>query len=180
MNFATTTNFYGMYNPLLKVISGLICIVIVFELIKMKRRRTKCICQCHYFVHAGGEYPYRLERRTFCSQCCTISSKDRKPLLVMRPPICVICLDDLNGGAGTSILQCNHKFHGTCLSSWLKRKQRCPLCRRNILDQDVVGHSKAEKPPFWSFRRQFNCCRMQTFCWFIRSPLFQIYYIWIF
>ena len=30
-------------------------------------------------------------------------------------------------------LQCNHKFHLNCITKWIKIKNECPLCKKNIL-----------------------------------------------
>ena len=30
------------------------------------------------------------------------------------------------------ITDCNHAFHTSCLENWIKIKQECPTCRRNI------------------------------------------------
>lgn len=44
---------------------------------------------------------------------------------------CSICLDDSNRSLQTTI--CNHKFHGSCLNTWLETNSTCPLCRAQIV-----------------------------------------------
>lgn len=44
-------------------------------------------------------------------------------------PRCPICLADYESGATLRRLQCGHKFHRTCLDSWLKQKATCPICQ---------------------------------------------------
>jgi hypothetical protein len=46
---------------------------------------------------------------------------------------CCICLDN-NKGQTWSILPCGHKFHDSCISSWLLRQQRCPVCRHAMIN----------------------------------------------
>jgi hypothetical protein len=46
---------------------------------------------------------------------------------------CCICLDN-NKGQTWSILPCGHKFHDSCISSWLLRQQRCPICRHVMVN----------------------------------------------
>ena len=44
---------------------------------------------------------------------------------------CCICLDSENTNPW-SILPCGHKFHGHCISQWLRSNQTCPICRIRI------------------------------------------------
>lgn len=44
---------------------------------------------------------------------------------------CCICLDSENTNQW-SMLHCGHKFHGQCISTWLRTNQTCPICRHNI------------------------------------------------
>jgi hypothetical protein len=45
---------------------------------------------------------------------------------------CSICLDKDSTQTWT-ILPCCHKFHGSCVSTWLLTRQTCPICRSNII-----------------------------------------------
>ncbi|CDW84030.1 ring-finger-containing ubiquitin ligase [Stylonychia lemnae] len=61
---------------------------------------------------------------------------------------CAICLDDLNceNLADNSLkalsLPCDpfrrHAFHEKCLQSWLKFKEECPLCKKQIIPHKVL------------------------------------------
>lgn len=44
---------------------------------------------------------------------------------------CCICLD-INNIQSWSILPCGHKFHSSCVSTWLHNHQTCPVCRCDI------------------------------------------------
>ena len=44
---------------------------------------------------------------------------------------CCICMDTDNNSEW-SILPCGHKFHGQCISQWLRSNQTCPICRLRI------------------------------------------------
>ncbi|GMJ14868.1 ABA-related RING-type E3 ligase, Arabidopsis Toxicos en Levadura 27 [Hibiscus trionum] len=47
---------------------------------------------------------------------------------------CSICLEDLvRGEIVHSLPHCHHKFHTSCIQTWLNGHKSCPLCRRNIL-----------------------------------------------
>lgn len=46
-------------------------------------------------------------------------------------------------------LPCGHVLHFACLRSWLERQQRCPTCRRPVLDEPLngVGGQNAQAQP---------------------------------
>ena len=48
---------------------------------------------------------------------------------------CPICLDTMNNIQNITTLKCNHIYHTICLNLWLDRKQICPLCRKNVMDE---------------------------------------------
>jgi hypothetical protein len=43
---------------------------------------------------------------------------------------CSICLDDYVKGESASTLNCGHKFHNDCVTTWFMHKQSCPLCNQ--------------------------------------------------
>mmetsp|Transcript_11721 Transcript_11721/g.17189 ORF Transcript_11721/g.17189 Transcript_11721/m.17189 type:complete len:329 (-) Transcript_11721:119-1105(-) len=61
---------------------------------------------------------------------------------------CAFCLDEFVDGdvlAGRPE-RCQHTFHRSCLSSWLERKDFCPICRRSILTDKEWGDAHAALP----------------------------------
>lgn len=49
-----------------------------------------------------------------------------------EPPICCICLENLEEGEGTTRLPCSHLFHSACITTWMQTNSVCPLCRAMI------------------------------------------------
>ncbi|CAN0892609.1 E3 ubiquitin-protein ligase RNF181 homolog [Linum grandiflorum] len=52
---------------------------------------------------------------------------------------CAICLVEMAGGGcgGRLIrLECKHLFHESCLVSWLRTSNSCPLCRSRVSDRE--------------------------------------------
>lgn len=41
---------------------------------------------------------------------------------------CAICLAEFEEGSTVLKLPCRHTFHRTCITKWLRRSKRCPLC----------------------------------------------------
>ena len=50
--------------------------------------------------------------------------------VVPNDTVCPICLANLNMSDTIKTCLCGHKFHNTCIDSWLQRDTRCPVCRR--------------------------------------------------
>jgi hypothetical protein len=48
--------------------------------------------------------------------------------------ICSICIDklDYNKKIKIKTLDCNHKFHSSCIIPWININNNCPLCRKEI------------------------------------------------
>uniref|UniRef100_A0A182YAG8 RING-type domain-containing protein n=2 Tax=Anopheles stephensi TaxID=30069 RepID=A0A182YAG8_ANOST len=45
------------------------------------------------------------------------------------PPVCPICLEQIDQAACKSLQLCVHQFHGPCIDRWLEEKKCCPVCR---------------------------------------------------
>ncbi|XP_017472291.1 PREDICTED: E3 ubiquitin-protein ligase RHF2A-like, partial [Rhagoletis zephyria] len=66
---------------------------------------------------------------------------------------CTICRENLGSGSNVLRTACNHRFHCTCLLTWLKRNSACPQCRANCSSKDfrppqstVTTRSRANLP----------------------------------
>jgi len=97
---------------------------------------------------------------------------------VEREGVCIICREEMRawatgaeneGGRATGTqdqrsrpkrLPCGHVLHFSCLRSWLERQQRCPTCRRPVLDEPTpngpggnnVANAAAPGPPGINFQ----------------------------
>lgn len=61
-----------------------------------------------------------------CFSCALLTD----PLFLQE---CCVCLSSYEDGAELSALPCNHHFHWTCITKWLRMNATCPLCKYNIL-----------------------------------------------
>lgn len=64
-------------------------------------------------------------------------------LCIIQEEACPICLVDFEHDEVLRVLPCcKHTFHDTCVESWLKIKNHCPLCRANMSDtnQNTWGY----------------------------------------
>ncbi|KAF6002190.1 hypothetical protein CCYA_CCYA11G3118 [Cyanidiococcus yangmingshanensis] len=52
---------------------------------------------------------------------------------------CSICLDPLMKGDMSRKLPCGHLFHSHCISKWVQRANRCPLCQHEIVPFEEVA-----------------------------------------
>lgn len=68
-----------------------------------------------------------------CSSCQPFASLKRVPA---NKGECVICLDGYRAGDTVCIAvneSCNHIYHRECVVKWLKKNDRCPLCRVDLM-----------------------------------------------
>ena len=49
---------------------------------------------------------------------------------------CLICLMKFQKDEVVSLINCNHKYHTSCLYTWFERKKTCPICNE-LLDIDL-------------------------------------------
>ncbi|OAY66527.1 E3 ubiquitin protein ligase RIE1 [Ananas comosus] len=54
-------------------------------------------------------------------------------VLLREDAECCICLTPYEDGVELQALPCNHHFHSSCITKWLRINATCPLCKYNIL-----------------------------------------------
>ena len=52
-------------------------------------------------------------------------------------PVCSICLSQV-GRKTRFITSCNHKFHSKCLLIWVIGNNTCPVCRKNLKEDETI------------------------------------------
>ena len=50
--------------------------------------------------------------------------------------MCSICLTDIT--LNKKELSCKHKYHTECIDKWLERKSTCPICRKEVGQEEPV------------------------------------------
>ncbi|XP_040377719.1 E3 ubiquitin-protein ligase EL5-like [Oryza brachyantha] len=59
--------------------------------------------------------------------------------------VCVICQSEYAGaGELVRMVQCGHFFHVGCIDRWLRKRPRCPICRRGL---PLPPHPEPGCPP---------------------------------
>ncbi|KAL3515707.1 hypothetical protein ACH5RR_022609 [Cinchona calisaya] len=75
---------------------------------------------------------------TTCKECESLSNDDLKKLPCfeykeedrIHNKECVVCLESFKIGEQCRLLPiCNHRFHVSCIDSWLLKTPSCPVCR---------------------------------------------------
>lgn len=52
---------------------------------------------------------------------------------------CCICMAELEFNEKLILLEnCSHRFHSGCLESWLKRSNKCPICRSAVIPPPLI------------------------------------------
>jgi len=75
------------------------------------------------------------------SECCTVTSSEKKEQKKETYGDCAICMESLDTGKNFARTNCKHAFCLTCLMRALKDNNTCPLCRANI-EEDKPKSSK--------------------------------------
>ncbi|QCD87575.1 E3 ubiquitin-protein ligase [Vigna unguiculata] len=47
--------------------------------------------------------------------------------------LCIICQDEYKNKDQIGILQCGHRYHSDCITTWLHQKNVCPICKSQAL-----------------------------------------------
>jgi hypothetical protein len=81
-----------------------------------------------------------LDKSTVLQEYATISNatccKEEIKIREYLGEDCSICLSDYIDGDIVVCLPCGHIYHDACLSHWISRSIRCPLCRCNLEEAD--------------------------------------------
>ncbi|XP_062178870.1 RING-H2 finger protein ATL51-like [Phragmites australis] len=61
---------------------------------------------------------------------------------------CAVCLEAFEAGDRCRRLpRCEHRFHASCVDSWLRKSLGCPVCRADVVDRSpkavVAGEAAA-------------------------------------
>lgn len=59
--------------------------------------------------------------------------------------ICAICYEEMSDSAFTTVLECIHIFHDTCLETWLQCAASCPVCRQSVAAPCAAKHCGAPR-----------------------------------
>jgi hypothetical protein len=66
----------------------------------------------------------------------------------MTEEVCSICRETLNSENKTSLtLDCDHTFHGKCISKWFTQSNQCPICRKDYFEKISSSSSSYPFPP---------------------------------
>mmetsp|Transcript_50712 Transcript_50712/g.144890 ORF Transcript_50712/g.144890 Transcript_50712/m.144890 type:complete len:247 (+) Transcript_50712:98-838(+) len=101
----------------------------------------------------------RLLPKDFVEQLPRVKGND------CNEPECIICLEELEGGAGAIQLPCGHVFHPHCADRWLSQCPtiqcaRCPVCKRQVAVEKKTGPLRRDSvvevapPPQYPAKRQ--------------------------
>lgn len=83
---------------------------------------------------------------------------------------CVICLETFeNDTKDISTLPCGHQFHTKCITEWMLKSKKCPLCREVINDLNNDGKIKNENS---NLNDSLNGESLNERIWEIQTELF--------
>jgi hypothetical protein len=82
---------------------------------------------------------------------------------------CAICLSSIEEKTDLSITKCGHRFHCSCLIKAALKKRQCPMCRKNLIDneeEDIISDNRV-----YIFNGQFPLIIQQLREIFENNPL---------
>jgi len=80
---------------------------------------------------------YKVDVREFPRYPYTQSIEDGDAL------VCTICVDDVRPGELVRTLSCGHRYHQTCIDTWLCHSPTCPMRCHRAIQFEVVRGSEA-------------------------------------
>ena len=75
---------------------------------------------------------YSLPEATISEQ---LKTRNYQTLADQEPEICVVCQCEYENGETIGTLECRHEYHADCIKRWLMKKNVCPLCTREGIQQ---------------------------------------------
>lgn len=75
---------------------------------------------------------YNFSNESIVTQTINVSFPNSVIVTNNKNEECCICLDT-NNTELWSMLRCGHKFHSSCISTWLHTHKTCPICRVDII-----------------------------------------------
>ncbi|KAI0996166.1 hypothetical protein K3495_g12014 [Podosphaera aphanis] len=75
---------------------------------------------------------------------------------------CSICMDEIKVGQEVVVLPCNHWFDETCIKSWLREHNTCPICRKGIKDENNAPRSPNSRSPTSTSRNGHRIIRLSS------------------
>ena len=75
------------------------------------------------------------KKRKYIHELDEFKYKNIKKFSDKEGDICSICIMEFKGSNIIKKFPCNHIFHKDCISQWLKKSNRCPLCNHDITEE---------------------------------------------
>jgi len=71
---------------------------------------------------------------------------------------CAVCTEPFKIGSEALKLPCKHYFHHDCINEWLRRNNRCPLCRHELptLDEDYEARKRTQDEEPYNSRSTYS------------------------
>ena len=87
----------------------------------------------------------RLSHFTTTSPYIVKNYSSQNRVIRREPTQCSICLENVNDFDKKS-LNCEHSFHRTCINTWLREQNNCPLCRKSQSTREEEVRTSREDP----------------------------------
>lgn len=110
----------------------------------------------YYVGEYGMEFDeFLLESGAYGTPAAISAVEDLASLVITHENVkndhvkCVVCIEEFEVGDIAKVLPCSHYFHESCILSWLRIQNTCPVCRRElpIDDPEYQGETNEAAAP---------------------------------
>ena len=104
------------------------------------KRQLKVMKEDMYVIPCVDKSKITYHSVAYAKVCCSKCKIHKKSYNIMKLMTadnhtacdCSVCLGALEPGEMFAQLECAHKFHKSCIQTWLLQSQSCPCCRKNF------------------------------------------------
>jgi len=101
-----------------------------------------------YYMNPARSCTYLLQKMHQRTLRNYVAKKGRPslPEKIFIGSMCAVCLEQFDVAGTIALLSCGHIFHVSCYTICKERQTRCPICRKEVVEEaQVMSFAQLEK-----------------------------------